>query len=154
MRKLREVEEAKALMTEAMEWSVFTWLFQKSLVRQTADDANDALDKYNKSVKAHWSSELKAAYKSLCGKNGAAAKAAAYGDISEETRDHVRKVKEADEAAHQARMTAEDTFDEAERRMNTALAREGCQQAIHSWELHEKAIRRAEAVPTSSDLGK
>lgn len=152
MRKLREVEEAKALMTEAMDWSVLTWLFQKSRVRQMADDANDALDRYNKSVKAHWSNDLKAAYKSLWGKNGAAAKAAAHGDISEETRNYVRKVKEADEAAHQARMTAEDTFDEAERQMNTALAREGCQQAIHSWELHEKAIRRAEAVPTNSDL--
>src|SRR6266568_2454988 len=29
MRKLAEVEEAKELMTEAMDWSVFTWLFQK-----------------------------------------------------------------------------------------------------------------------------
>ena len=25
-----------------------------------------------------------------------------------------------------------------------SLAREGCRKAIHSWDLHEKAIRRAE----------
>jgi hypothetical protein len=32
---------------------------------------------------------------------------------------------------------------EAERQMNTDLAREGCQKAIRQWELDEKAIRRA-----------
>jgi hypothetical protein len=31
--------------------------------------------------------------------------------------------------------------------MSTNLARKGCRQAIESWELHEKAIRRAEAAP-------
>jgi hypothetical protein len=39
------------------------------------------------------------------------------------------------------------TFDEAERQLNTDLAREGCRKAIHQWELDEKAIRRAEAIP-------
>jgi hypothetical protein len=42
-------------------------------------------------------------------------------------------------------MDAEHTFDEAERLLSTSLAREGCQKAIRSWDLHEKAIRRAEA---------
>ena len=30
--------------------------------------------------------------------------------------------------------------------MSSDLAREGCKKAIHSWELHEKAIRKAEAI--------
>jgi hypothetical protein len=30
MRKLAEVEEAKKMMTEAVEWSVFTWPMAKS----------------------------------------------------------------------------------------------------------------------------
>jgi hypothetical protein len=59
-------------------------------------------------------------------------------------------VKEADDAAYHARMAAEEIFDEAERQLNTDLAQEGCQKAIHSWELHEKAIRKAEAVPDST----
>jgi hypothetical protein len=58
----------------------------------------------------------------------------------------VAKVKEADDAARHARTDAEKTFDEAERRLSTTLAREGCKKAIHSWELHEKAIRKAEAI--------
>jgi hypothetical protein len=68
MRKLPEVEEAKSLMKEAMDWSVFKWLFEKSRVRETADQAKAALDKLNRSVKAHWSSEIKAAYKELATK--------------------------------------------------------------------------------------
>jgi hypothetical protein len=48
--KLPEVEEAKALMAEAMDWSVFTWLLQKSSVREIADRANVALDKLNRAV--------------------------------------------------------------------------------------------------------
>jgi hypothetical protein len=43
-------------------------------------------------------------------------------------------------------MDAEDAFDLAEKQLSTRLAREGCQKAIHSWDLHEKAIRKAEAV--------
>jgi hypothetical protein len=45
MRTLSEVEEAKALMIEAVEWSLFRWLFEKRRVRETADQANAALDK-------------------------------------------------------------------------------------------------------------
>jgi hypothetical protein len=58
----------------------------------------------------------------------------------------VKKVKEADDEAYRARMDAEETFDEAERQLSTSLAREGCRKAIHGWELHEKAIRKAEAA--------
>lgn len=47
MRKVPEVEEARAVMTEAMAWSVFTWLLRKSEVRATADRANAAVDRLN-----------------------------------------------------------------------------------------------------------
>jgi hypothetical protein len=150
VRKLPEVEEAKELMTEAMEWSVFTWLFQKSRVRETADRANAALDKLNRAVKSRWSSEVKAAYKELTAKATRRPGEAAPDSIDPEISAFVKKVKEADDAARRARTDAQDTFDEAERQMNTELAREGCQKAIHQWELDEKAIRRAEAASGSS----
>jgi hypothetical protein len=43
-------------------------------------------------------------------------------------------------------MDAEQTFDTAEKQLSTALAREGCRKAIRSWELRERAIRKAEAL--------
>ena len=58
----------------------------------------------------------------------------------------VKKIKEADDEAYRARIDAEKTFDEAERQLSTSMAREGCGKAIHGWELHEKAIRKAEAA--------
>jgi len=150
MRTLPEVEEAKALMIEAVEWSVFRWLFEKRRVRETADQANAALDKLNHAVKARWGRDVKAAYKELAAKAGGAGTRRQGEPVSQaidpQVRLFVRKVKEADDAASAARMAAEDTFDKAEKQMNADLLREGCQQAIQSWELHEKAIRRAEAA--------
>jgi len=140
-------------MIEAMEWSVFKWLFEKRRVRETADQANAALDELNQAVKARWRSDVKAAYKELAAKEGGAAPRRqgepASQVIDPQVRLFVKKVKAADDAAYRARMDAEDTFDEAERQLNTNLAREGCQKAIHQWGLDEKAIRRAEAVPGS-----
>ena len=150
MRKLPELEEAKALMTEAMDWSVFTWLFHKSKVREAADQANAALDKLNRAAKSHWSSEVKAAYKELTAKGARRPDESTAEMIDPEIRLFVKKVKQADDAARRARTDAEDTFDEAERQLNTDLAREGCQKAIRQWELDEKAIRRAEAIPGSA----
>jgi hypothetical protein len=154
MKKLPEVEDAKALMMEATDWSVFKWLFEKRRVRETADQANAALDKLNHAVKARWSSDVRAAYKELAVKAGGAA-ARRKGELASQVIDpqvrlHAQKVKEADDAARRARIDAEATFDEAERQLNTGLAREGCQKAIRQWELDEKAIRRAEAVPDST----
>lgn len=140
MRKLAEVEEAKALMTEAADWSVLKWLREKKRVRKAADRANDALDALNQETKAGWSAELKAAYDNLRSKQGGA------GDS--QVGDFVKRVKEADDAAYRARMDAEDTFDEAEKQLSAAMAREGCKKAIHSWEMHEKAIRKAESAPS------
>ena len=54
-------------------------------------------------------------------------------------------MKEADDEAYQAHLDAEETFDRAEKRLSTSLAREGARKAILSWELYEKAIVKAEA---------
>jgi hypothetical protein len=151
MRKLAEVEEAKQLMMEAVDWSVLTWLFEKRRVRETADRANAALDKLNRSVKAHWGDELKCIFKQVgSNKHPSGPRSDCdSGTLSPELRSFIEKVKVADEVARQARAAAEATFDEAERRLDTELAREGCRQAIRSWELHETAIRKAESIPAS-----
>jgi len=150
MRKLPEVEEAKTLMTEAMDWSVFTWLFNKGRVREAADRANAALDKLNRAVKARWSSEAKAAYRELTARPGRWPGEPSPGTVTPEIRLFIKRVNEADDAARRARRAAEDTFDDAESQLNTDLAREGCRKAIRQWELDEKAIRQAEAVSGST----
>ena len=147
MRKLTEVEQAKALMREAIDWSVVKWLKEKKRVRRTADQANAALDALELETKNSWNDVLKAAYAHLdSGK----------GEIREQRPDvptdsdkllFAKSVKKACDAAHRARQDAEDTFDEAERELSTRLAREGCKKAIASWELHEHAIRKAESPP-------
>ena len=43
-------------------------------------------------------------------------------------------------------MQAEETFDEADRRMSTRMACEGARQAIHAWEEREKFLRKMEAL--------
>jgi len=63
LRKVPEVEEARAVMTEAMAWSVFTWLLRKSEVRATADRANAAVDRLKRATRSRWSSEIRLAYK-------------------------------------------------------------------------------------------
>ncbi len=135
MRKLIPVEEAKALMIEARDWSVWRWLLEKGKVRAAADRAVEALAELEKQVKAGWSDDVK--------------KAAANGRLrsaNPELMAALEKVKEADEAAEAARLDAEATFDEAERRLSVSMARDGTGKAIYSWELKEKAIRKAEAV--------
>ena len=154
MRKLPEVQEAKELMNEALDWSMFTWLFEKSRVRETADRDNEALDRLERNVKARWSDELKAAARELSGKAGGAErhqKGETPAAADPQLKLLVEKVKEAHDAARRARMDAEETFDEAERQKSTSLAREGCKKAIHSWELHERAIRKAEAAMESEE---
>lgn len=151
MRKLAEVEEAKALMTEAMDWSVFKWLWEKRRVREAADRANAALDDLNRKVKARWPDGLKAAYKEFHARPARGAKAHPAQPpaqdppaIEPQTLLFLETVKRADEKAHRARLDAEKTFDEAERILSTSLAVEGCHKAIRSWELHEAATREAE----------
>jgi len=151
MEKIPVVETAKALMTEAVVWSVMKWLREKKMVRKAADQANAALDQLNQEVKDRWPDSVRAAYDSLAAQ--AVSTATARGEhrptsllIDPQAILIAKKVKEADNEAYRARMDAEETFDEAEKKLSTALAREGCRKAVHSWELHEKAIRKAEAL--------
>lgn len=131
MQTIPEVEQAKAVMVEAAEWSVVCWLREKKKVRKLADVANAALDRRNAQIKAEWPQELRQAL----AQNG-----------NGESATFLKQVRSADEAARRARQDAEDTFDEAERTLSARLAREGSRKAILSWELHEKAIRKAEAA--------
>lgn len=151
MDKIPAVEAAKALMSEAVAWSVMKWLREKKTVRRAADQANAALDQMEQSIKNRWPEAITGAYKAFFAE--AAAKGAARGQPKPATANidpHAtliaRKVKEADDDARRARIDAEETFDAAEKQLSTALAREGCRKAIHSWELHEKAIRKAAAI--------
>lgn len=138
MKKISQVEDAKALMMEAIDWSVMKWLTEKKKVRKASDIANGALWSMQKEVKAGWSNELRAAYESLGRSNGGSK---ADGEL----RQLAKSVKEADDAAERAHNEAEETFAKAEKILSTSLAREGCRKAIESWELYEKAIIKAEA---------
>jgi len=159
MRKLSEVEYAKQLMTEAMDWSVLRWLWEKPAVREAADKANAALDRLYRKIRAGWRDDIKAAYEELEAQDKSSSKERGHKAKSQEPRSEdsetatfVKKAKQAHDRAYRARMDAEDTFDEAERQLNTDLAREGCQKAILSWELFEKAIRIAEGgLPASKE---
>ena len=158
MQKLIPVEEARALMNvAAKDWGVWRWLMEKKRVRVTADRAVDALAELEAKVKASWSDDLKKAYRELeaeAALDGGDPKAKrAYQKAKEEAKHvdpqvklAVQRVKDADDEAYDARMDAEDTFDEAERRLSTDMAREGARKAIESWDLREKAIRKAEAL--------
>ena len=148
MKKLAEVQAAKNLMKEAMEWSTLKWVWEKQRVRETAHAADAALDRLNRSTKAKWSEDCRRMYKKLPGKKQGDAEAALTEGETSVTQMEVlvEEVLKADHAAKHAKQVAEETFDEAEKRLSVDLAREGCKKAIHSWELHEKAIRKAEAV--------
>ncbi|HTT20702.1 MAG TPA: hypothetical protein VMG82_17330 [Candidatus Sulfotelmatobacter sp.] len=152
MEKIPAVETAKALMNEAVAWSVMKWLREKKTVRKAADQANAALDQLNQAVKDHWSDDLRTAYELLIQQSSGSGPARGrnnYSPANGQASLSAKKVKEADDAAHHARMDAEETFDSAEKQLSTALAREGCRKAIRSWELHEKAIRKAEELVLS-----
>ena len=142
MPKLIEVEEAKAIMTEGIDWSVLKWLREKKTVRKMADRANAALDATILKLKAGWDKNLQAAYEQL----GAANSKGENSKISPELLAQAKKLKRAQDDATQARDDAENTFDEAENRLSTTMAREGARKAIHSWELHEHLIRLSEAA--------
>jgi hypothetical protein len=149
MEKIPAVESAKAVMTEAVAWSVMKWLRQKKGVRKVADQANAALDRWNLAVKNCWPEEVRAAYETLVKQGGGTNNGPNRHQPNSPATDpeaiiNARRVKEADDKAYRARMDAEETFDDAEKQLSTALAREGCRKAIHSWELHERAIQKAE----------
>ena len=57
-----------------------------------------------------------------------------------------KAIKDADQEAYLAHMDAEDTFDRAEKRLSTSMAREGSRKAILSWDLREKAIMKSKSA--------
>lgn len=148
MKTLPEVETAKQLMNEAMRWSVLTWLREKKRVRKTADQANAALDRVSEELRQRWPDDIRSAYHALGTNNPDSKPNGRPGQktSAKDSREFViaRKLKAADDEAYRARMAAEETFDDADKRLSTSLAREGCQRAIQSWELHEKAISESE----------
>ncbi len=149
MKKLPAVEEARAIMTQGMEWGVWKWLMEKKRVRQIADKATDALNEAEMKVKATWSDELKAAYDQLLDEEEKSKRTRGKNSghkIDPEILAIVRGVKEADDTAETKRLDAEDTFDEAERRLSTEGARQGARKALETYDLHEAAIRKAEAA--------
>jgi len=155
MRKLAAVEDARAIMTQGMEWGVWKWLLEKKRVREIADEARAALDKLDIKVKATWNDDLKIAYNQLVSQNGSAKKARQNkkSGNTEETQQidppimaAIKRVKEADDEAYNAHEDAEDLFAEAEKRMSTSMARDAARKALEAYDLHEAAIRKAEAL--------
>ncbi len=158
MRKLSAVEEARALMAEGTEWGVWKWMLEKKRVRQAADEARAALDELERKVKATWSDELKLAYNQLVSQNGNGKKMRKNSSAGQKSKLQgtdsqlvaaARRVMEADDEAYNAHEDAEEVFAEAEGRMSTSLAREGARKALEAYDLHEAAIRRAEALARS-----
>ena len=155
MRKLPVVEDARAIMTEGTQWGVWKWLLEKRRVREIADEARAALDQFEMKVKATWSDDLKIAYNQLVAQDGDVkqvrqkaklGKKEAAPKIDSHVMTVVKRVKEADDDAYNAHEDAEDLFAEAEKRMSTSTAREAARKALEAYDLHESAIRKAEAL--------
>jgi hypothetical protein len=155
MRKLPAVEDARAIMTEGTQWGVWKWLLEKKRVRAIADVARAALDQFEMKVKATWGDDLKIAYNQLVSQDGDVKQARqkaklgkkqAAPKIDSHALTVVKRVKEADDDAYNAHEDAEDLFAEAEKRMSTSMAREAARKALEAYDLHETAIRKAEAL--------
>ena len=150
MKRLPEVVTAKELMNEAMRWSVMTWLREKKRVRKTADLANAALDRLSDELRQRWPENIRVAYEALASEPAAQR---TNGQVKAASKDSgvsaiARTLKQADDEAYRAKMAAEMMFDEAEKKLSTSLARQGCEKAIRAWELHEEAILQAERCAT------
>lgn len=149
MHKLIAVEEAKSLMTEAQNWSMWSWLTEKRKLRTAADRAWEALEEAEEKVRSSWSDELKAAYGELhtpAGNNGHSRPRRKGSEIPQEILEAAGRWKEAWDEADAAHQDAEETFEQAERRMSTSMACEGARKAIMAWEMREKVIRKAEGL--------
>lgn len=149
MLNLKDVEDAKALMREAVNWSVVHWLAEKKRVRRAADRANAVLDTLHHELQSSWSEELKAAYDALQSNPPGRKTSQESNHSSAATKQLAKQLKQSYDTAYHARMDAEDTFDLAERKLSTALAREGTRKAILSWELYENAIAKSRAAVQS-----
>jgi hypothetical protein len=155
MKKLPAVEDARAVMTEGTEWGVWKWLTEKRRVRGIADQARAALDDLEMKVKLTWSDDLKIAYNQVVTGVGAAKrprrktkdhKLAGGNGSDAKTLAAVKRIAEADDAAYNAHEDAEEAFAEAERKMSTGMTRDAARKALAAYDLHESAIREAEAL--------
>jgi hypothetical protein len=155
MRKLPPVEDARAVMTQGMQWGVWKWLLEKKRVREIADKARAALDEFEMKVKTSWSDDLKIAYNRLVSESGDTKRARQKAKLGKKEQEPqidtkivaaVHQVKEADDEAYNAHEDAEDAFAEAERRMSTSMAREAARKALEAYDCHEAAIRKAETL--------
>jgi len=156
MHKVDSVEQAKSLLNEGKGWGVWRWLTEKKRVRAAADAAWADLEEVEKTIKGSWSDGLRKAYRELqaaSNLDGHAKAQRLYEQAVEEAKglepelkELAARLKREDDEAFAARMTAEETFDEAERRLSAPLARQGSEQAIEAFEMREKFIRKAEAA--------
>lgn len=155
MNKLPAVEDARTIMTQGMQWGVWKWLTEKNRVRAIADKARAALINAETKVKLRWSDELKIAYNHLVSENGTAKRARTKAKHTAQTPtkaadpkivNAVMRVKQAEDEACDAHQDAEELFAEAERKMSTSLARDAARKALEAYDLHEAAIRKAEAL--------
>lgn len=150
MRKVAAVEEARTLFTEAIEWGVWKWLTEKRRVREAADRATDALFAVEQKVKDAWPDELKIAYNDLADADEKGKRRKGNGKVNGAVPADVlriaKEVKAADDEAYRVRMEAEDIFADAERKLSIPMAKEGSKRTLDSYDLHEAAIRKAEAA--------
>lgn len=133
MKQIAEVEQARALMTEAIDWSVMKWLSEKRRVRKAADRANTVLNQVEAGIRARWSPHFRSAYDESV-------------VAPPQLKSLVNRIRREHDEANKFRMEAEKTFDGAEKRLSTAMAREGCRLAIEGWDHHLEAIRLAETA--------
>jgi hypothetical protein len=113
MKKFDEVEQAKALMTEGLDWSVIKWIAEKKRVRKTADKANNLLWTTQKTLREFWSDELIAAYDALAGGDGNSDRQRSKQNgaaIDPEIKRLAHALKKADDEAYAAHLDAEETF--------------------------------------------
>ena len=160
MQKLKDVEDAKTLLNVAKDWGTWKWLTEKKRVRATADKAWAALQEVEDKAIASWMDDLRKAFReeeikaeletdpSVKNEYEQARKAARH--VDPKIKALAKRLKEADDEAYRAKMQAEETFDEAEKRLSTSMAREGSRQAIKAYEMREKVIRQFEAAAHSA----
>lgn len=153
MQRISEVETARRLMTEGREWSAVRWLLEKKRVREAADRATAALARAREQAAEAWSDELWTAYEeaAAAARAGESAKArnawekardAAKG-LPAAVREAAKRIHEADLEAFRCTAAAEEMFAEAERKRSISLAREAARKALESYDLREKAVRKA-----------
>lgn len=156
MQKMKEVEEARAVMTEGSQWGIWKWLTEKPKVRRIADLATATLAEANQRAKETWNDDLKLAYAELvvqaefeadpaAKKKYEKAKKAAE-NIDPKIKAAAKRVKEADDEAARVTQEAEDAFDQADRRMSASMARDATKVALESYDLRESAIRKTEVA--------